>query len=289
MINRLLLFGLLFLSISARVPDISAPGQSIGVFKSMLVSGASVTSTTIGNYNTAYGWGNHATAGYTTATSTTAFTNKSGNISQWTNNSGYLTGITGTQVNTALGYTAYSATNPNGYIASITSGNVTAALGYTPLNYSFAGTTSQYTKGNGTYGAFPTNVSSFTNDAGYITASYVPTMGAATRAINSTTFTVSATKQATVAYYISITCTATIGSTSSGQVELQYSTNAGSTWTAIGIAKNSNTVTLAIALNSITVQITPICATIPANALCRMVSTTAGTTTLAYNYGFETY
>lgn len=263
MINRLLLFGLLFLSISARVPDISAPGQSIGVFKSMLVSGASVTSTTIGNYNTAYGWGNHATAGYTTATSTTAFTNKSGNISQWANNSGYLTGITGAQVN--------------------------MALGYTPLNYSFSGTTSQYTKGNGTYGTFPTNISSFTNDAGYITASYVPTMGAATRAINSTTFTISTTKQATVAYYISITCTATIGSTSSGQVELQYSTNAGSTWTSIGIAKNSNTVTLALALNSTTVQITPICATIPVKALCRMVSTTAGTTTLAYNYGFETY
>ena len=57
--------------------------------------------TKITNWDTAYGWGNHASAGYTTANSTTTFTNKSGNISQWTNDSGYLTSFTETNDLTA--------------------------------------------------------------------------------------------------------------------------------------------------------------------------------------------
>lgn len=73
-------------------------------------------------------------ANFITASSTDTLTNKSGNISQWTNNSGYLTGITSTQINTALGYTPYNSTNPNGYISGINSGDVTTALGYTPYN-----------------------------------------------------------------------------------------------------------------------------------------------------------
>lgn len=46
----------------------------------------------------------------------------------------YLTGITGTQVTTALGFTPYNATNPSGYISGITSGMVSTALGFTPYN-----------------------------------------------------------------------------------------------------------------------------------------------------------
>lgn len=44
------------------------------------------------NWNTAFSWGNHASAGYLTASSTNTLTNKSGNVSQWTNDSGYITG-----------------------------------------------------------------------------------------------------------------------------------------------------------------------------------------------------
>ncbi len=36
----------------------------------------------------------------------------------WVNNQGYLTGITSSDVTSALGYTPYNATNPNGYITS---------------------------------------------------------------------------------------------------------------------------------------------------------------------------
>ena len=47
---------------------------------------------------------------------------------------GFLTGITSSDVTTALGYTPYNSTNPNGYITGINSTDVTNALGYTPYN-----------------------------------------------------------------------------------------------------------------------------------------------------------
>ena len=70
------------------------------------------------------------------------------------NPSGFITGITSSDVTTALGYTPYNSTNPNGYITisalngyatetwvtnqgyitGITSSDVTTALGYTPYN-----------------------------------------------------------------------------------------------------------------------------------------------------------
>ncbi|KKP89415.1 MAG: Outer membrane protein, hemagluttinin-like protein [Parcubacteria group bacterium GW2011_GWC1_36_108] len=50
-----------------------------------------ITGTNITNWNSAYGWGDHASAGYITASSTDTLTNKSGNISMWTNDSGYIT------------------------------------------------------------------------------------------------------------------------------------------------------------------------------------------------------
>jgi hypothetical protein len=40
-----------------------------------------------------------------------------------------------------------------------------------PTIYSFSGSTAQYTRGDGTYATFPTGVSSFSNDAGYLTSS----------------------------------------------------------------------------------------------------------------------
>lgn len=110
-----------------------------------------------------------------------------------------------------------------------------------------------------------------------------------TRPINSTTFTVSTTRWAFVAYNISISCTATIGSTASGSVALQYSTNAGSTWITESTVSNSNTVTLAIVLNSVNTQGVVLSGIIPANALVRMVSTTAGTTTIAIAASTEFY
>jgi hypothetical protein len=60
------------------------------------------------------------------------------NVSTFTNDSGYLTGITGAQVTTALGYTPYNSTNPSGYITSsalssylpLSGGTVSSGSGY---------------------------------------------------------------------------------------------------------------------------------------------------------------
>lgn len=41
------------------------------------------------------------------------------NISELTNNAGYITGITGSDVTTALGYTPYNSSNPSGYQANV--------------------------------------------------------------------------------------------------------------------------------------------------------------------------
>lgn len=108
-------------------------------------------------------------SGFTTSTSANTLTNKSGNISQWTNNIGYITSFTeidptvpiyskslsafsiiksstdplykaigysptSLEVTTALGYTPYNSANPSNFITGITSGQVTTALGFTPLS-----------------------------------------------------------------------------------------------------------------------------------------------------------
>jgi hypothetical protein len=56
----------------------------------------SITSSNIANWNTAFAWGNHSAAGYVSASSVNTLTNKSGNISMWTNDAGYLTAFTET-------------------------------------------------------------------------------------------------------------------------------------------------------------------------------------------------
>lgn len=55
-------------------------------------------------------------------------------VSDLSNDSGFITGITANNVTTALGYTPYNSSNPSGYITGITANNVTTALGYTPYN-----------------------------------------------------------------------------------------------------------------------------------------------------------
>lgn len=110
-----------------------------------------------------------------------------------------------------------------------------------------------------------------------------------TRPINSTTYTISTTKDAEVSYNISISCTATIGGSGSGSVALQYSTNGGSTYTTAATISNSNTITLAIVLNSVQIQQVTLTGFIPANALVKMVPTVVGTTSITYVTGQERY
>ena len=85
------------------------------------------------NWDTAYGWGNHASAGY-------------------------LTSFTETDPV----FTTWLGTNP--FSAYLTSATATSTYYPIPL-----GTTSQYIRGDGSLATFPTTVSSFTNDSGYLT------------------------------------------------------------------------------------------------------------------------
>jgi hypothetical protein len=74
-----------------------------------------------------------------------------------TNPNGFISGITSSDVTTALGFTPYSNTNPSGFITSsaltpyLTA--ATAATTYFPIP---TGTTSEYIRGNGTLATFPT-------------------------------------------------------------------------------------------------------------------------------------
>lgn len=168
-----------------------------------------ITALQIGNWNAAYGWGNHASAGYLTAITSAQVTGALGytpvpttrtitingtpyDLSAdraWTIASGVTSFNTRTgaialisaDVTGALGFTPYNASNPSGYISGITSGMVTTALGYTPYNSSNpSGYISGISSGMVTtaLGYTPYNSS---NPAGYITASslssYLPLSG----------------------------------------------------------------------------------------------------------------
>ncbi len=98
-----------------------------------------ITTTNISNWNTAYGWGNHALAGY-------------------------LTSITSSLVTAALGYTPYNATNPSGYISGITSSMVTTALGYTPENLANKGVANGYASLDGSGLVPSTQLPSYVDD-----------------------------------------------------------------------------------------------------------------------------
>lgn len=76
------------------------------------------------------------------------------NISSLTNDSGFITGITSTDVTTALGFTPYDSSNPAGYTTN--EGTVTSVNNTDPVN------------GNVTI-SIPTDTSDLTNGAGFIT------------------------------------------------------------------------------------------------------------------------
>lgn len=80
------------------------------------------------------------------------------NISAFTNDSGYITGITNSDIVAALGYTPYDSSNPNGYTSN--GGTVTSVNNVSPVS------------GNVTI-SIPTDTSDLTNGAGFISS--VPT------------------------------------------------------------------------------------------------------------------
>lgn len=90
------------------------------------------------------------------------------NISELINDTGYIT-------SEALdGYATEQYVQNQGYITGITSDMISSALGYIPGTSDFSGDYDDLTN-KPTIPVVPTNVSAFTNDAGYITSSALPT------------------------------------------------------------------------------------------------------------------
>ena len=80
--------------------------------------------------------------------------------------SGYITGITSSDVTTALGYTPYNSSNPNGYTNNIgTITKVTTSAG--------AHSTINISSGAVSFNV-PTKTSHLTNDSGFLTLATLP-------------------------------------------------------------------------------------------------------------------
>lgn len=97
-----LVFGELALNYADGILYFKDSANNIGT-----IGGASsITSTQISNWDSAYSWGNHASAGY-------------------------LTSVTSSQITSALGFTPYSSTNPSNFITSASLSNYLPLTGGT--------------------------------------------------------------------------------------------------------------------------------------------------------------
>jgi hypothetical protein len=133
---------------------------STGIFS--LTSGYTIPlSASTTDWQTAFGWGNHATAGYlTTSTGLTVANFASSDISQWTNNAGYLTSLSGALLGSNnlsdLTNTGTARTNLGlGTIATASAGDYLTLSGGT-LTGTLIGTTVSST--NGLFGTVTTTV-----------------------------------------------------------------------------------------------------------------------------------
>jgi len=123
-------------------------------------------------------------------------------LSAFTNEPGYLTGITGSQVTTALGYTPYNATNPAGYTTNtgtvtsiatsgsvsgltLTGGTITTS-GTITLGGSLSLTSLQITNGLGYTPYNATNPAGYTTNTGTVTSVAALTLGTTGTDITST-------------------------------------------------------------------------------------------------------
>lgn len=174
----------------------------------------------------------------------------------------------------------YPLNNPSGYITnSALSGYATNAALTTGLAAKFntpTGTTSQYVRGDGSLATLPVSASRVFNNN-------------VVRSLNSN-FTISTTRDVNVTYSISLSVTnPLLAGSSSANAFLEYSTNAGSSWTTVSQITNSSSVALAVTIALTQPNTFVLSGNIPANALVRIRTTTSGTASAVYTLGSETY
>ena len=109
------------------------------------------------------------------------------------------------------------------------------------------------------------------------------------RSVNSN-YTISATRDVLCTYSISISVTnPLLAGSSSGSAFLEYSTNAGSTWNTVSQVTNASSVALAVTIALTQPNTFVLSGPVPANALVRIRTTTAGTASVTYTLGNELY
>jgi hypothetical protein len=144
-----------------------------------------------------------------------------------------------------------------------------------------AGTTAQYVRGDGSLATFPTVAArSFQNAA---SRSLVTGTGA-------TGFQVSATRDAAVNYNVTSSTTATIGGASSITVVLEIAPTNSATpgdWVEISRFSNGQTISLAVALQSVQTQAGNLGGIVPAGYYAKLRTISTGTASAGYNTGQE--
>jgi hypothetical protein len=129
----------------------TTPSETDPVFTASAAYG--ISSTNISNWNTAYGWGNHASAGYLTSFTETD--------PIYTASSWYTTTNNSSNWNTAYGWGNHASA---GYLTSINSSQVTTALGYTPENAANKGVANGYASLDGAGLVPSTQLPSYVDD-----------------------------------------------------------------------------------------------------------------------------
>lgn len=150
--------------------------------------------------------------------------------------------------------------------------------------------------GKPTIPTVPTTVSSFTNDAGYLTTvpaksfNNSPSHPIQTVAAAANGFQISSTRDTLVSYSVSTSTTANIGGSSSASIYLEIcSTNSATAanWAAVAEVQNSQAITLALALQSVQTIATVLSAIVPAGYYARLRSSGSGTYSASYIAGQE--
>jgi hypothetical protein len=167
------------------------------------------------------------------------------------NPSNFLTGVTGSQVIAALGFTPYNSANTSNFVDQA---GARAAISLTTTG---AGGAATY---NSSTGAL--NVPNYTPSR---------SQSSATRALN-TAFQISATRDAMASYSVQCVITASIAGGQSCDVILEIATDAAFTTgvQTVGIAGTGQTYTLAVALQGVQPQTSQLFGYVPAGYYARI-------------------